>query len=47
MFDCEPEQCEHAVRLGKIITDGKKSAKIALKDGFLHLKVIQAPGKNG
>ena len=45
IFESHPENHNHSHSLGEIITDGKKSAKIALKDGFLVLKEIQAPGK--
>lgn len=45
IFDTTPELENHNFTPGTIITDGKKSAKIALKNGFLHLNEIQAPGK--
>jgi len=35
----------HSNETGTLITDGKKIAKIALKNGYLHLKSVQAPGK--
>lgn len=44
-FETLPEKQKHAYPPGTIIVDGKKSAKIALTDGFLHLIEIQAPGK--
>ena len=34
---------EHAA--GTLVTDQKKYAKIALRDGYIHLKSVQAPGK--
>ncbi len=45
IFDTTPELENHNFTPGTIITDGKKSAKIASKNGFLHLNEIQAPGK--
>lgn len=45
LFETFPEKTSHSDALGKIIVEGKKSAKIAMKDGYLHLKKIQAPGK--
>lgn len=45
IFETKPERQKHSYTLGEVITEGKKSAKIALKDGFLHLLEIQAPGK--
>lgn len=45
IFETKPEIAGHQFSVGEFITDGKKEAKIALKDGFLHLLEIQAPGK--
>jgi len=45
VFETEKEFEKHDFTLGTIITDGKKFAKIALKDGFIHLKSIQVAGK--
>lgn len=45
VFDTEKEVAETNELPGTFISDGKKMAKIALKDGYLHLKSIQAPGK--
>ncbi|VBB46888.1 Methionyl-tRNA formyltransferase [uncultured Paludibacter sp.] len=45
IFETKPEFSQHKHSVGKLITDGKKEAKIALKNGFLHLLEIQAPGK--
>lgn len=45
IFQTKAEKKRHSKLIGSIITDGKKEAKIALKDGFLHLLEIQAPGK--
>lgn len=45
IFDTEKETEDHNLPVGTLVTDGKKYAKIALKDGFIHLKSVQAPGK--
>lgn len=45
IFETRPEKQNHSHPEGEIIIEGKKSAKIALRDGFLVLKEIQAPGK--
>jgi methionyl-tRNA formyltransferase len=45
VFETEKEICNHDLEIGTIVSDGKKFAKVALKNGFLHLKVVQAPGK--
>ena len=45
IFESIPEKTSHSDSLGKIILNEKKSAKITLKDGYLHLVEIQAPGK--
>ena len=31
--------------VGSVVTDNKKYVKIALKDGFIHLTVVQQAGK--
>lgn len=45
VFETEMEIISHDLPIGTIITDGKKFAKIALSDGFISLKSVQAPGK--
>jgi methionyl-tRNA formyltransferase len=45
IFETEREFCEQELEVGTVVTDGKKQAKIALKDGFIQLKSVQAPGK--
>lgn len=45
IFETEKEPEVHNLPVGTLVTDGKKYAKIALKDGFIHLKSVQAPGK--
>jgi len=45
VFEVAKEPGSHILPIGTVVTDGKKYAKIALKDGFIHLKSVQAPGK--
>lgn len=45
VFEAEKEIVEHDLAIGTVVTDEKKFAKIALKDGFIALKSVQAPGK--
>ncbi|MDD3078855.1 MAG: methionyl-tRNA formyltransferase [Paludibacter sp.] len=45
VFETAKEIADHQEIAGNIITDGKKFAKIALKDGYIQLKTVQAPGK--
>lgn len=45
IFESFPEWSEHNIPVGTLVEEGKKSAKIVLRDGFLHLREIQAPGK--
>ena len=45
IFETNPEIATHNLKPGTVISDGKKEAKIALADGYLHLISIQAPGK--
>jgi len=45
VFETEKEFCSPEIETGTVVTDGKKFAKIALKDGFIVLKSVQAPGK--
>jgi methionyl-tRNA formyltransferase len=45
VFDTEKEIIEHSDEPGTLITDSKKFAKIALKNGYIYLKSVQAPGK--
>ena len=45
VFETEKEFCNPEIPVGTVVTDGKKSAKIALKDGFIHLKSVQVAGK--
>ena len=45
IFETEKEFIQHNDTHGTLVTDLKKFAKIALSDGYLILKYIQAPGK--
>jgi methionyl-tRNA formyltransferase len=45
VFETEKDFEKHNLPVGTIVTDGKKFAKIALIDGFIKLKSVQAPGK--
>ena len=45
VYESDYETVNHDSKLGELIIEAKKTAKIALKDGFLYLKSIQAPGK--
>lgn len=45
IYEAEKEIATHDYKAGSLITDMKKEAKIALIDGFLHLKTIQVAGK--
>lgn len=45
IFDAEAEIVDHNEVPGTVHTDGRKWAKIALKDGYLSLKTIQAPAR--
>ena len=45
VYASSKEKCvpEHAI--GELVSDGKSYLKIALKDGYISLTEIQAPGK--
>ena len=45
VYETEKEFEKHDLAVGTIVTDGKKFAKIALIEGFIQLKSVQAPGK--
>ena len=45
IYASEVEQCMPQVPVGNVVTDNKKYVKIALKDGFIHLTVVQQAGK--
>lgn len=45
VYETEKEIEMHDLAIGTIVTDGKKFAKIALNDGFINMKTVQAAGK--
>ena len=45
VFETEKELDEHDLAPGTLVTDAKKFAKIALTDGYIQLKSVQAAGK--
>ena len=45
IFSSEIESCIPIVAPGCVVTDNKKYLKIALSDGFIHLKQVQQAGK--
>jgi len=45
IFEAEAEFANHNFEVGTIITDNKNFLKIAVADGFLHIKNLQSAGK--
>lgn len=45
IFEAEAEIAYHDQLPGTVLTDGRKWAKVALSDGFLNLKTVQAPAR--
>ena len=45
IFSSVIEHCLPEVPIGSVVTDNKKYLKIALKDGFIHLTLVQQAGK--
>ena len=45
IYASEIESCEPTEYIGTVVTDNKKYLKIALKDGYLHLTMVQQAGK--
>lgn len=45
VYETQKEFATHSEQPGTLLTDGKTYLKIALKDGYICLKNIQAPGK--
>jgi methionyl-tRNA formyltransferase len=45
LYETEMEFSTHTFDAGTVVTDGKKSAKIAMTDGFIILKSVQIAGK--
>ncbi len=45
IFETEKEITSHELPVGTVISDEKKYAKVALSNGFIHLKSVQVAGK--
>ena len=45
VFSSTIERCTPDIAIGCILTDNKKYLKIALKDGYIHLTMVQQAGK--
>ena len=45
IFASEIETYSHDFAVGSVFTDNKKILKVALKDGFIHLTIVQQAGK--
>lgn len=45
IFETEREQATLLPACGTLVTDGKKWLKVAVHDGFIHIKSLQAAGK--
>ena len=45
VFSSEMEPCQTQMAVGSVVTDNKKYLKVALKDGFIHLTMVQQAGK--
>ena len=45
IYSSEMERCQPNSPIGSVITDNKKNLKVALKDGFIHLTMVQQAGK--
>ena len=45
VYETEKEPCTHNDKIGSVISDGRTYLKIAVRDGYLHLKEIQLSGK--
>jgi methionyl-tRNA formyltransferase len=45
LFRSGPEECEHRLSPGTVVTDGKNYLKVAVKNGFVHLLLVQLPGR--
>ena len=45
VFSSETERCQHHMPIGSVITDNKKYLKVAVNDGFIHLREVQQAGK--
>jgi methionyl-tRNA formyltransferase len=45
VFEVDIEKCKRTEKISTIITDGKKTAKIAVLNGYINLKSVQIAGK--
>lgn len=45
VFETDYEQTDHSFEFGRIVSDNKTYAKVAVADGFLYLKNLQLAGK--
>lgn len=45
VFAAEMEACQPNMPVGSVVTDNKKTLKVALRDGFIHLTKVQQAGK--
>ncbi|MBJ10490.1 MAG: methionyl-tRNA formyltransferase [Flavobacteriales bacterium] len=45
VYKSSKEESPHEAKIGSILTDGKSHFKVAVNDGFIHLKEIQLAGK--
>ena len=45
IFSSEMEPCQTQMAVGSVVTDNKKHLKVAVKDGFIHLTMVQQAGK--
>ena len=45
VYSSEMEPCQTQMEVGNIVTDNKKYLKVAVKDGFIHLTMVQQAGK--
>ncbi len=45
VFSSEMERCQTQMAVGSVVTDNKKYLKVAVKDGFIHLTMVQQAGK--
>ncbi len=45
IFSARAEWATHSDAPGNIVTDNKKTMKVACKNGYVHILEIQAPGK--
>lgn len=45
VYETEKEPCTHNDKTGSVISDGRTCLKVAVREGYLHLKEIQLSGK--